>query len=87
MKVLVDNFAVLAIESCLLKMLEQIFSPETVMRLPDETVRDIAAESEDSQAERGRLEAKLTSLEGGLQILQILARHRIRGSLLTCVLG
>ena len=84
MKVLVDDFAVLATESCLQTTLEHVFPPEVVMRLPDDTVRDIAAESEESQAERRRLETKLDSLEGGLQVLQVLARHRTAGSWFLC---
>ena len=85
MKVLVDDFAVLAVESCLMKKLEHILTPDVVMTLSDETVRDIAAESEESQAERRRLTEKLNSLEEGLKVLQVFARHRLAGLSSRCL--
>lgn len=54
MKVLVDNFGVLGIEYCLLGRLSDMLSPDTVIRLDESSTRSIAAETEDSQIERGR---------------------------------
>ena len=54
MKVLVDNVAVQAIEACLMTHLPEIISPASVMQMDDETVRRIAAESEEVQELRGR---------------------------------
>lgn len=79
MKVLVDDFRCLSNRVLSSKDTRTDFPPEVVMRLSNETVRDIAAESEESQVERRRLEAKSDSLEGGLQVLQGLARRRTAG--------
>ena len=54
MKVLVDNVAVQAIEACLMTPLPDIISPASVMQMEDETIRRIAAESEEIQELRGR---------------------------------
>ena len=53
-KVLVDNVAVQAIEACLMTHLPDIISPTSVMQMNDETIRRIAAESEEIQELRGR---------------------------------
>lgn len=79
MKVFVDNFAVLAIEHCLVSALSDVFAPEMVMKLDEGLVNNIAAETENSQTERARVTKKLTSLESGLQTLNRLGRHRLAG--------
>ena len=76
MKVLVDNFAVLGIENCLLNMLPEMFSPETVMGLDEGLAEDIATETEDSLNERARVTRKLDSLEAGLKILNRLGQYK-----------
>ena len=81
MKMLVDNFAVLGIESCLVEPLADILSPETIMRLPDETIQEIAAESDDARDERSRAVSKLNSLEAGLRTLNHIRRLRLGGEL------
>ncbi|OQN95561.1 hypothetical protein B0A48_18496 [Cryoendolithus antarcticus] len=55
MKTLVDNIAVLSVESCLLEGLKDAFTAQTVMRLDDDLVRKIAAENEESVKERSRV--------------------------------
>ena len=79
MKVVVDNFAILGIEFCLLEKLSDMFSSEVVMNLDDKVVEEIAAEQLDSQIERARALAKLQSLEAGLQTLRRLGRHKLGG--------
>ncbi len=79
MKVMVDNFSVLGIESCILDGLSDTFSPDTVMRLDDSLIRNIAAETEESQIERARTIKKLTSLVAGLQTLNRLNRNKLAG--------
>lgn len=74
MKVIVDNFAALVVENCLLDRLSDTFSPDTVMKFDDDLVRDIAAETEDSQIERALVIKKLEVLEAGLQRLNRLGR-------------
>ena len=76
MKVLVDNFAVLGIENCLLNMLPETFSPGTVMGLDEGLTEDIATETEDSLNERARVIRKLDSLETGLKTLNRLGQYK-----------
>ena len=78
MKVLVDNVSVLGVEFCL-ERLADILSPETILRLPDETIQEIAAESEAVQNERTRTLTKLNSLEAGLSTLNHFRHLRLGG--------
>ena len=86
MKVLVDNFSVLAMENCLLQHLPEILSSEVIMGLADLTVEAIAAESDDVQKDRSETLVKLKSLEGGLATLKYFRRLRIDGrhTVLSC---
>lgn len=52
-----------AVEACLLDGLADIFTPETVYTLDDETITKIAGESVDSAVERDDLQKKLQVLE------------------------
>ena len=79
MKVMVDNFALLGIEYCVLDGLSDILSPDTVMKLDETLTKEIAAETEDSQTERARTLKKLESLEAGLQTLNRFGRHKTIG--------
>lgn len=79
MKVMVDNFAVLGIESCIMDGLSDTFSPDAVMRLDDSLIKKIATETEESQLERARTITKLKSLEAGLQTLNRLDRNKTAG--------
>ena len=47
MKVLIDNFSVLAVENCMLQDLANILSPGIVMKLNDDQTTAIAAESKE----------------------------------------
>lgn len=79
MKVLVDNFSVLAIENCLLSELANCASPERVMMLDDILIGNIAAETEDSLVERRRTTDKLHTLNGGMMTLNRFSRHKPAG--------
>ena len=79
LKALVDNFAVLAIEHCVIENIPTIFTPDVAMNLDEKVLRNIAAQSTGSKAERDRTSAKLKSLELGLQTLNRLAHHKITG--------
>ena len=81
-KVMVDNFAVLGIESCVLYGLFDTFSPDIVLELDDSLIRNIAAETEESQSERARTIQKLKSLEAGLQTLNRFNRNKPAGQLI-----
>lgn len=74
-----DNVAVLGIEQCLLSGLADIFSPNVVMKMEDDVLREIAAEPADVQAERKRLTDKLDNLEEGQKTLNSLNRHKSAG--------
>ncbi len=79
MKVLVDNFSVLAVEKCMLSNLAEILSPDIVMKLSDDLVSAIAAESESSMLERQRTTEKLKTLQEGLVTLNRFNRLRSAG--------
>lgn len=79
MKTFVDDFAVLAVEKCLLQRLPHLLSAQTVMGLDDATVARIAAESEESQLERSLANEKLKILEPTLEVLRGLDRHNSGG--------
>lgn len=65
----VDNIAILAIENCLLRPLESIFTGQTVLDLDDNTIRKIAAELPTTQRDRMRLTRELEKLRKGRQTL------------------
>lgn len=79
MKTVVDNFPVLAFEECLLRSLPDLLSPNSVSALDDETISDIAAETEESRVERSRATEKLKVLERTLVVLRSLDRHKPTG--------
>ena len=79
MKVLVDNFSVLAVEKCMLSDLANILSPDIIMKLDDDLVITIAAESETSVLERKRITEKLKTLQEGLVILNRFSHLRSAG--------
>lgn len=76
---LIDNIAVLGIESCLLEGLKDAFTAQTVMRLENDLVRKIAAENQESVTERIRTEDKVHTLEKGLHTLNRYRRSRHEG--------
>lgn len=79
MKTMVDNFAVLGVEFCLLEGLTDAFAAASVLRLDDDLVQRIAAENEESVAERTRTEEKLRVLEDGLHTLNRYRRYKYKG--------
>ncbi|KAK0890676.1 hypothetical protein LTR91_022708 [Friedmanniomyces endolithicus] len=80
MKTLVDNIAVLGIESCLLEGLKDAFTAQTVMGLKDDMVQKIAAEDQDSVTERTRTQEKVRILEDGLRTLNRYRRSKHQDS-------
>jgi hypothetical protein len=67
MNTFIDNVAVLGIEHCLVDQLSDVFNPDIVAGMDDGTLKLLAAESEETQAERKRLQEKLEVLELGLK--------------------
>ncbi|KAL8882038.1 MAG: hypothetical protein Q9192_007662, partial [Flavoplaca navasiana] len=80
MKVLVDNFSVLAVEKCLLRDLANILSPDIIIKLSDGEVNALAAESETSMLERRRATDDLTTLQEGLTVLNRFSRSSGTGA-------
>lgn len=68
--IFVDNVATLAVESCLVSCLPEIFCPTVVSDMPDEILSSLASESEDTKAERQRLQDRLKSLKDGHRIVR-----------------
>ena len=56
-----------------------MLTPETVIGLDDAQIESIAAESEESRAERSRTTEKLKVLEETLNVLRSLDRHKTSG--------
>ena len=75
LKKVVDDIGVLAIEECLMQQLPTLFMPETIFDLDDNVIRRIAAESDESVAERERSTRRLRILETGLRDLGRLNNH------------
>jgi hypothetical protein len=59
----IDAFGMYAIEACLLEGLPNIFGPEIVIELDNDTITKIAGESSESIVEREDLVKKLKVLE------------------------
>ncbi len=57
-----------------------LLSPDAVLRLDENLIGDIAAETADSQTERARVLRKLKSLKAGLQTLGRLDIHKPAGT-------
>ncbi|KAL1618089.1 hypothetical protein SLS56_010674 [Neofusicoccum ribis] len=70
----IDNTATLAVENCLVSSLEDIFSPSVVALMDDDTLANLASETDDVKSERSTLQGRLKSLEEGMRILNKQAR-------------
>ena len=78
MKVFIDNFAVLAVEYCILEKVAGFFTPQTVLDLDEDVIESIAGETPQSKVERDRAVTKLNSLESGLKALRNIQRQKVR---------
>lgn len=65
----------LAVESCLVRKIPEILTPISVGKMTDERLTELAAESEDSQSQRGQLQEDVEVLESGLAVCR---RYRPR---------
>lgn len=67
MKTFVDNVSVQVIEASIVNNLPDVFNPLAVAQMTSELVSQIAAESQENQTQRERLEKKIHILEEGLK--------------------
>ncbi|OAL42717.1 interferon-induced GTP-binding protein Mx [Pyrenochaeta sp. DS3sAY3a] len=79
LKKFIDDFSVLAIEACLIEKLPTLFCPADVLDVDDAMVAMIAAEDEESSAERKRCSEKLKGLTKGLKIVHEYKFARSKG--------
>jgi hypothetical protein len=70
LKTVIDTFGMYAIEAYLLAQLTDVFSPTVVLNLDDATISRIAAESDESVAEREDLTKKLKVLDSTMKTMQ-----------------
>ena len=59
-----------------MEKLPRILCPEVVIKLDDAVIQNIAAETDESQAERHSSSKKLEVLEAALETLHHLDRHK-----------
>ncbi|KAF3385512.1 Interferon-induced GTP-binding protein Mx2 [Penicillium rolfsii] len=74
--IFIDNVAILAIENCLLRPLEHIFSNQVINDMDDEQIEKLAGESQEVREERERLSGELKKLEAGMRTLGTFALGR-----------
>lgn len=67
LKQLVDGVAVQAVEACLIRGLENIMSPSSILEMDSDTVNRIASEPQEHQQQRDLLTRKLAVLNSGLE--------------------
>ena len=58
-----------------MQRLPAVFTPEVAMSLSDEVIKGIAAETEETKAERSSCEKKLEILQKTMTVLRRLERH------------
>ena len=56
-----------------------VFTPEVAMRLSDEVIESIAAETEETKVERSSCEKKLDILQKTMAVLRRLEKHNPEG--------
>ncbi|KPI37234.1 Interferon-induced GTP-binding protein Mx1 [Cyphellophora attinorum] len=63
LKALIDNFSLYAVKACFLDKVQDLFTPDKVLKLSNKEVQHIAGESDETLDERAMLTEKLAALE------------------------
>ncbi len=79
MKRFIDDVAVEVIECKLVSALDDILSPLSVFEMPPDQVALIAGESEETRAEREKLDKQVEVLRNGLETCKRFVGFRIIG--------
>lgn len=82
MKTFVDNVAVFAVESCLLSDLSGVFSPSSALQMDQQTICQIASESQSDHLLREQNQKRRLVLEVGLDICNAHVERRQLSNLL-----
>lgn len=78
-----QNVINLVVENCLIIDIPRILTPETVIGMTEETLKDLASESGDILSKREFLQEQARKLREGLQICQHHRRRELTGDTLT----
>ena len=80
LKLLVDNVAIQAVEACLIRGLEKILSPSSILEMDPDTITRIGNEPQEHQQQREHLIRKLAVLNSGLETCKRYTGHHITGN-------
>lgn len=76
----IDNVINLAVENCLICDISSILTPKGVSQMTEETLRDLASESDEVLSKREVLQEQVRLLRDGLQICQQHRRRELTGT-------
>jgi hypothetical protein len=75
-----ENVINLAVENCLMNDIPKILTPEKVIQMSVETLKDLASESSDILSKREFLQEQARKLREGLKICQQHRRRDVAGT-------
>lgn len=78
-----QNVINLAVENCLMSDIPRILTSDTVIRMTEETLKDLASESSDILSKREFLQEQARKLRDGLEICQHHKRRELKGTYIT----
>jgi hypothetical protein len=76
LKALIDNFSLYAVKACFLDKVQDLFTPDKVLKLSSKEIQHIAGESDETLDERAMLTKKRAALVDTRKVLlQLEGRH------------
>jgi hypothetical protein len=75
-----ENVINLAVDNCLMRDIPRILTPEKVIQMTEETLKDLASESSDILSKREFLQQQARKLREGLQVCQQHRRREVPGT-------